>query len=196
MSLHQSSEDSSADETTAITGAGSREVPNYASTSTTESMSRKKDKHSGRDTPEPGKRGWFWRLRTVELENEGSTARDHLALERTFLAWLRTSLAFASIGVGISQLFRLNAAVQSSGPSEGMITLRHLGKPLGITFLATAIAVLLIGVHRYYESQGWLLRGKFPASRGSVYFLTGVVALLITVTLVVILIIQPANAEK
>ncbi|KAH0606358.1 uncharacterized protein H6S33_004019 [Morchella sextelata] len=196
MSLHQSSKDSSADETTAMTGAGSREVPNYASTSTTESMSRKRDKHSGRDTPEPEKRGWFWRLRAVELENEGSTARDHLALERTFLAWLRTSLAFASIGVGISQLFRLNAAVQSSDLSEGIITLRHLGKPLGITFLATAIAVLLIGVHRYFESQGWLLRGKFPASRGSVYFLTGIVALLITVTLVVVLIVQPSNAEK
>ena len=36
------------------------------------------------------------------LENTGSVARDHLASERTFLAYVRTSLAFASAGVGAS----------------------------------------------------------------------------------------------
>lgn len=34
------------------------------------------------------------------LTNTGSVARDHLALERTFLAYVRTSLAIASAGVG------------------------------------------------------------------------------------------------
>ena len=34
------------------------------------------------------------------LENSGSVARDHLALERTFLAYMRTSLLLASAGVG------------------------------------------------------------------------------------------------
>ena len=34
------------------------------------------------------------------LENSGSVARDHLASERTYLAYVRTSLALASAGVG------------------------------------------------------------------------------------------------
>jgi hypothetical protein len=34
------------------------------------------------------------------LENSGSVARDHLACERTYLAYVRTSLAIASTGVG------------------------------------------------------------------------------------------------
>jgi Domain of unknown function (DUF202) len=34
------------------------------------------------------------------LENSGSVARDHLASERTFLAYVRTSLGLASMGVG------------------------------------------------------------------------------------------------
>lgn len=40
----------------------------------------------------------------VELENTGSTARDHLANERTWLAYVRTSLAIAGTGVGAQNL--------------------------------------------------------------------------------------------
>ena len=40
------------------------------------------------------------------LENSGSVARDHLASERTFLAYVRTSLAIASTGVGEHAIIR------------------------------------------------------------------------------------------
>ena len=40
-----------------------------------------------------------WKL-MLTLENSGSVARDHLASERTFLAYARTSLTIASTGVG------------------------------------------------------------------------------------------------
>jgi hypothetical protein len=36
----------------------------------------------------------------IKLVNSGSVARDHLASERTFLAYVRTSLAISAMGIG------------------------------------------------------------------------------------------------
>ncbi|KAK4998871.1 hypothetical protein LTR66_001969 [Elasticomyces elasticus] len=137
---------------------------------------------------------------SVELENRGSVARDHLALERTFLAWIRTSLSFASIGIAVTQLFRLNTSLQtgegSSVPTADMARLRHIGKPLGATFLCISILVLFLGFHRYFESQHYVIRGKFPASRGTIVLVTLVAGALIVSSLVVVLVVAPGAFEK
>ena len=37
------------------------------------------------------------------VKNEGSTARDHLANERTLLAWVRTAVALLALGLAIGE---------------------------------------------------------------------------------------------
>ena len=41
------------------------------------------------------------------VPNSGSTARDHLANERTFLAWARTGLGFMGAGTGLFTAYHL-----------------------------------------------------------------------------------------
>lgn len=40
-----------------------------------------------------------------KVDNEGSTARDLLALERTNLAWIRTGISLMALGVAIAKFF-------------------------------------------------------------------------------------------
>jgi len=42
-----------------------------------------------------------WSFPSTVLENTGSVARDHLACERTWLAYIRTGVAIAGIGIGV-----------------------------------------------------------------------------------------------
>lgn len=59
-----------------------------------------------------------------------------------------------------------------------------------------AILILLIGFHRYFESQHYVIRGKFPASRGSIILVSFVACALIVTSLVLVIAIAPGAFEK
>ena len=86
-------------------------------------------------------------LRLV-LQNKASVARDHLASERTFLAYVRTSLGLASAGVALVQLFTMADLISRSTGVPLPAVNQKLQKfviPLGLTALAMALIVLIIG---------------------------------------------------
>lgn len=100
---------------------------------------------------------------SLTLVNNGSVARDHLASERTFLAYVRTSVAFASMGVGefpmccfalcsylTSCPFRVPALVQllqlaTTANDTKSALLRRYGTPVGALTIFLGLITLVVG---------------------------------------------------
>lgn len=89
----------------------------------------------------------------------------HIWQERTYLAWLRTSLSVASAGVGVTQLLRLNTVDDNNRNNERVGRLRRLGKPAGAILIGLALLVICFGNMRYFAAQAAMQRNRFPASR-------------------------------
>ncbi|KAH0285664.1 hypothetical protein M436DRAFT_36404 [Aureobasidium namibiae CBS 147.97] len=109
------------------------------------------------ESPIPGGLRRWWKY-YIQLHVPHATCRDHLANERTFLAYQRTSLALSMLGIVTAQLFSLQRSVD---PEHDPIFGYHtLGKPLAGLFQSAAIVVILIGGHRFWRQQMNMARGK------------------------------------
>lgn len=93
------------------------------------------------------------------LENCGSVARDHLASERTFLAYVRTSLALASAGVALVQLFTIADLTSRSRDipiSDSNRQVQRFARPLGVTMVLFALIMLGTGAIHLCRSSTYL----------------------------------------
>jgi uncharacterized membrane protein YidH (DUF202 family) len=102
---------------------------------------------------------------SLRLENSGSVARDHLASERTFLAYMRTSLAITSSGIGepigvcvfvlnanpqhVTALIQLFSATAPLSHGVKVLDFSHrlhlYIRPLGASTISFGLLVLFIG---------------------------------------------------
>ncbi|KAI0074019.1 hypothetical protein K474DRAFT_1710228 [Panus rudis PR-1116 ss-1] len=127
------------------------------------------------ERPHSQSREWLQRLNlSLTLQNSGSVARDHLAVERTFLAYVRTSLTIASSGIALVQVFAI--ATETYG------SLDRFTRPLGGTMVMLGIITLLVGAARFFILQRTLVEGNFPVARISPAFLAiGLLSMLVVV---------------
>ena len=117
-------------------------------------------------------------LKTPLLKNTGSVARDHLASERTLLAWLRTGLGFVALGIGIERFSQLDVATANATSTTGVLS-KHKGtmksrklddktQQLVFTLLGTGSGAIAYATTRYFSNMRLLEKGLFkPAFYGA-----------------------------
>ena len=107
-----------------------------------------------------------------------SHTTDYLANERTFLAWIRTSIAVISLGfvvakfsVWLRQLtVRLDPQAHTSGTGPSLI--------IGIVMMATGAVLAALSAQRYHAVNQDIERGQVTPSRGLITFVTVMVVVL------------------
>ncbi|KIM97992.1 hypothetical protein OIDMADRAFT_182346 [Oidiodendron maius Zn] len=124
----------------------------------------------------------FW-SRQVSVIVPHEACRDHLALERTFLGYLRTSLALSMLGITIAQLFRLQHTPHPSAVFGFFV----LGKPLSCICQGAAIFTLAMGTFRTWRSQNAIVRGKAISGGFEIVSLTAGIFIILLVLFVLMI---------
>jgi putative membrane protein len=86
-------------------------------------------------------------------------ARDHLANERTFLAWVRTSVAVVVFGFAIG---RFAIALRQLTEFQGhVLKTTGLSVWMGMISILAGVAMVVAGLMRYRKTRAQLDEGKF-----------------------------------
>jgi len=96
-------------------------------------------------------------------------AGDHLANERTFLAWIRTSISVIVFGFVVAKFgitLREFLQLQGHGESESGLSL-----VMGVAFMGMGVFMALMALVRYRVTLRRLESDQFKPARGVIVFL-------------------------
>lgn len=114
--------------------------------------------------------------------------REHQANERTFLAWLRTSIALIGFGIAIARfglfLRQIQVAVTQKPVATNPI---FTSENLGISLVIFGIIVISLAAWRYNQVFWQIERGNYRPNRLLVWIMAGVVTILGSLSIPLIL---------
>ncbi len=90
-----------------------------------------------------------------------SRARDHLANERTFLAWVRTGVALVGFGILIAKLRYAGLGLSGGAPLPAAPVAPERSALLGAAFALLDILVIALGAGRYVVGERAIEKNEY-----------------------------------
>lgn len=113
----------------------------------------------------------------MSSERSGSWMRDHLANERTLLAWVRTALALVAVGLAVAKLATfLQLAALDHPELAPTLPAPIWSKLVGVSLVFTGFLTMLVGAVR---TRNWARHvGGDPPSLVALWWLSSIILLI------------------
>jgi putative membrane protein len=119
--------------------------------------------------------------------------REHQANERTFLAWLRTSVALIGFGFAIARFGLFLHEMQTRLDVQGNSTYSYISsQSLGVGLVIVGIIFIILAVWRYNQVFWQIEQGNYQPTRLMVWITAGAVILLGALSIPLLLWRQPS----
>lgn len=121
------------------------------------------------------------------MEEKRNNASDHLANERTFLAWIRTSIGIMAFGFVVVKFSLFVKQISMILGKENIIHSKGYSGILGIVLVAVGTVTAVLSYIRYINSEKQINEGYYKHSSLLITVLTTFI-FLVSVLLIVYLV--------
>jgi putative membrane protein len=119
--------------------------------------------------------------------DETKRATEFLANERTFLAWIRTSVAVVSLGFVLARFSVWLRELSVHRQQQMQVHRGGISLPIGMAMMILGGLLSVLAAWRYHVVNRDIERGKVSADRGLVILVTAMVTLLSGAMIVLVL---------
>jgi putative membrane protein len=108
-------------------------------------------------------------------EDSSERLQQYLANQRTFLSWVRTSIALIGLGFAIErfglflQQFRLIADPDTAGNAAASATAHEYSALVGIGMIVTGTGLIIYALKNYLDSNKTIASGRYMPKNAIVY---------------------------
>jgi putative membrane protein len=106
---------------------------------------------------------------------DSTRAREHLANERTLLAWVRTAVALMGLGFVVARfgLFLRQLVAERAAPAEPA----HVAAVIGGALVGSGVAIVALSTVRFFRARAQIERGGYEPETLTMVLLVAVTVL-------------------
>lgn len=111
-------------------------------------------------------------IKSAVTPQSSPNAADHLANERTFLAWIRTSIALMGFGFVVVKFSLFVKQLSLMLTDKAVVPVKGFSAYIGISLVVIGALTALIGFLRYWQIRKQIINRNFSPSFNLLLLLT------------------------